>query len=53
MPDDQIPRFARLGVAACMQPAHAIYARADDRDECSCRLGPERAAAATMVLGSD
>ncbi|GAB3000730.1 amidohydrolase [Streptomyces pseudoechinosporeus] len=64
VPDDQIPRFARLGVAASMQPAHATYARADHSDEWSRRLGPERAArawrcrdlraaGATLVLGSD
>ena len=41
VPDDQIPRFARLGVAAW----------ADHRVEWS--AGPERAAGATMVLGSD
>ena len=57
-------RFARLGVAASVQPAHATYARADHSDEWSRRRGPERAArawrcrdlraaGATLVLGSD
>ncbi|MFH8615783.1 amidohydrolase [Streptomyces sp. NPDC017979] len=64
VPDDQIPRFARLGVAASMQPPHAAYTRADHTDEWSKRLGDERAsrawryrdlrdAGATLALGSD
>ncbi|MFD8273040.1 amidohydrolase [Streptomyces flaveolus] len=64
VPDSQLPRFARLGVAASMQPTHVAYTRADHRDEWSLRLGEERAgrawrcrdlreAGATLVLGSD
>lgn len=64
VPDGQLPRFARLGVAASMQPTHLAYTRADHRDEWSLRLGEERAgrawrcrdlrdAGATLVLGSD
>ncbi|MET8567516.1 amidohydrolase [Streptomyces sp. NPDC004783] len=64
VPDSQLPRFARLGVAASMQPTHLAYTRADHRDEWSTRLGEERAgrawrcrdlrdAGATLVLGSD
>ncbi len=63
-PDSQIPRFARLGVAASMQPTHLAYTRADHRDEWSKRVGEERAgrawrcrdlrdAGAVLVLGSD
>ncbi|MET9777857.1 amidohydrolase [Streptomyces sp. NPDC006367] len=64
VPDSQLPRFARLGVAASMQPTHLAYTRADHRDEWSLRLGEERAgrawrcrdlrdAGATLLLGSD
>ncbi|MFJ9340841.1 amidohydrolase [Streptomyces sp. NPDC101733] len=64
VPDDQLPRFARLGVAASMQPPHTAYTRADHTDEWSKRLGDERAArawrcrdlrdaGAVLALGSD
>ncbi|MFF8595359.1 amidohydrolase [Streptomyces sp. NPDC015220] len=65
VPDDTVPRFARLGVAASMQPTHCCeYTRADHTDNWSRRLGEERAsrafrcrdlweAGATVVLGSD
>jgi predicted amidohydrolase YtcJ len=64
VPDSQLPRFARLGVAASMQPTHLAYTRADHSDEWSQRLGEERAdrawrcrdlrdAGATLLLGSD
>lgn len=65
LPDDQIPRFARLGVVASMQPTHATdYTRADHSDNWSSRLGPERAdrgwrcadilrTGAVVTLGSD
>lgn len=64
VPDRQIPRFARLGVAASMQPTHLAYTRADHRDAWSTRVGKERAdrawrcrdlrdAGAVLVLGSD
>ncbi|MFI0372214.1 amidohydrolase [Actinomadura sp. 1N219] len=60
----QIDRFASLGVVASMQPGHCTYARADQTDAWSRRLGPERArrawrcrdlrdAGAVLVLGSD
>ncbi|RKS78776.1 hypothetical protein BZB76_0206 [Actinomadura pelletieri DSM 43383] len=60
----QIDRFAALGVVASMQPGHLAYARADQSDTWSHRLGPERAgrawrcrdlrdAGAALVLGSD
>src|SRR5699024_11091441 len=60
----QIDRFAPLGVVASMQPAHTAYARADQSDAWSRRLGPDRArrawrcrdlrdAGAALVLGSD
>ncbi|MGW2520979.1 amidohydrolase [Streptomyces sp. NPDC001617] len=63
-PDDLLPRFAELGVAASMQPPHTAYTRADGTDEWSRRLGTERAshawrlrdlrdAGATVALGSD
>jgi predicted amidohydrolase YtcJ len=59
-----VPRFARLGVAASMQPLHMEAARADDSDEWAARLGPERTAqafrsqtlrssGAILALGSD
>jgi predicted amidohydrolase YtcJ len=64
VPSSQIPRFARLGVAASMQPTHLAYTRADHSDQWSQRVGEERAArawrcrdlrdaGATLVLGSD
>ncbi|MFI0977266.1 amidohydrolase [Streptomyces sp. NPDC021093] len=64
VPDDTIPRFARLGVIASMQPPHTAYTRADHSDEWSRRLGGERAgrawrcrdlrdAGAFVALGSD
>ncbi|MEU5401694.1 amidohydrolase [Streptomyces sp. NPDC005963] len=64
VPDDQLPRFARLGVTASMQPPHTAYTRADHTDEWSQRLGEERAsrawrcrdlrnAGAVLALGSD
>ncbi|MGV9353079.1 amidohydrolase [Streptomyces misionensis] len=63
-PDELLPRFAELGVAASMQPPHTGYTRADGSDEWSRRLGGERAArawrlrdlreaGATVALGSD
>lgn len=63
-PDDLLPRFAELGVAASMQPPHTAYTRADGADEWSRRLGADRArhawrlrdlreAGATVALGSD
>ncbi|MEU8526780.1 amidohydrolase [Streptomyces sp. NPDC048629] len=64
VPDDQLGRFAALGVAASMQPPHTAYTRADHTDEWSKRLGDERAgrawrirdlrdAGAALALGSD
>ncbi|GHA85537.1 amidohydrolase [Streptomyces chryseus] len=64
VPEDQIARFARLGVIASMQPPHTAYTRADHTDEWSKRLGDERAArawrcrdlrdaGAVLALGSD
>ncbi len=64
VPDDQLGRFAALGVAASMQPPHTAYTRADRTDEWSVRLGEERAgrawrcrdlrdAGAHLALGSD
>lgn len=64
VPDDQLGRFAALGVVASMQPPHTAYTRADHTDEWSKRLGEERAerawrcrdlreAGATLALGSD
>ncbi|MYU07080.1 amidohydrolase family protein [Streptomyces sp. SID8366] len=63
-PDELLPRFAELGVAASMQPPHTGYTRDDGSDEWSRRLGGERAArawrlrdlrdaGATVALGSD
>jgi len=63
-PDELLPRFAELGVAASMQPPHTAYTRADGTDEWSRRLGAARAghawrlrdlrdAGATVALGSD
>ncbi|MFG2208973.1 amidohydrolase [Streptomyces sp. NPDC048638] len=64
VPADQLGRFARLGVAASMQPTHTAYTRADHTDAWSLRVGEERAgrawrcrdlrdAGAVLVLGSD
>ena len=65
LPDDLVPRFAELGVAASMQPRHATdYTRADGTDNWSRRLGARRAArgwrcadvvaaGGVLVLGSD
>ncbi|MEU9717321.1 amidohydrolase [Streptomyces sp. NPDC047976] len=64
VPDDQLKRFAELGVIASMQPPHTAYTRADHTDEWSRRLGGERAArawrcrdlrdaGAVLALGSD
>ncbi|MFF4847618.1 amidohydrolase [Streptomyces sp. NPDC001194] len=64
VPDDQLKRFAELGVIASMQPPHTAYTRADHSDEWSKRLGPDRAgrawrcrdlrdAGAALALGSD
>ncbi|MFG2830621.1 amidohydrolase [Streptomyces sp. NPDC048434] len=64
VPREQLPRFARLGVAASMQPTHTAYTRADHTDAWSLRVGEERAgrawrcrglrdAGAVLVLGSD
>jgi predicted amidohydrolase YtcJ len=64
VPDELLPRFARLGVAASMQPPHTAYTRADGTDEWSRRLGTGRAgrawrlrdlrdAGAVVALGSD
>ncbi|AJF64860.1 amidohydrolase [Streptomyces vietnamensis] len=64
VPDDQLGRFAALGVVASMQPPHTAYTRADHTDEWSKRLGEERAArawrcrdlrdaGAHLALGSD
>ncbi|MER7518025.1 amidohydrolase [Streptomyces sp. NPDC126499] len=64
VPDDQLGRFAALGVVASMQPPHTAYTRADHTDEWSRRLGEERAerawrcrdlreAGAWLALGSD
>jgi predicted amidohydrolase YtcJ len=59
-----VPRFARLGVTASMQPLHMAAARADGSDEWALRVGPERTArafptrtlldaGANLALGSD
>ncbi|MEU9991372.1 amidohydrolase [Streptomyces sp. NPDC048045] len=64
VPDDLLPRFGELGVAASLQPPHTGYTRADGTDEWSRRLGADRAArawrlrdlreaGATLALGSD
>ncbi|KOV56204.1 amidohydrolase [Streptomyces sp. MMG1121] len=63
-PDELLPRFAELGVAASLQPPHTGYTRDDGTDEWSRRLGGDRAArawrlrdlreaGATVALGSD
>ncbi|MDJ0395813.1 amidohydrolase family protein [Rhodococcus sp. G-MC3] len=65
LPDDLVPMFARHQVVASMQPTHCThYTRADQTDNWSSRLGPERAdrafrtrdirdAGGTLALGSD
>lgn len=64
VPEEQIPRFAQMGVIASMQPPHTAYTRADRTDEWSRRLGDERSgrawrcrdlrdAGAWLALGSD
>lgn len=64
VPDDLLPQFPRLGVAASMQPPHTAYTRTDGTDEWSRRLGTARAgrawrlrdlreAGAVVALGSD
>jgi predicted amidohydrolase YtcJ len=65
VPTDLIGRFARQDVTASMQPTHCtLYSRADQTDNWSHRLGPERAgrawrtrdlraAGARLALGSD
>ncbi len=65
IPDETVPRFAALGVAASMQPIHGTrHTRADRSDNWSVRLGEERAAhgwrckdlrdaGAVLALGSD
>ena len=65
IPDELVPRFAELGVAASMQPVHGTHHTLADRsDNWSVRLGPERAAhgwrcqdlrraGAIVALGSD
>jgi hypothetical protein len=65
VPDELVARFADSGLVASMQPTHCThYSRADQSDNWSVRLGPERAGRAwrcrdllerarTLVLGSD
>jgi predicted amidohydrolase YtcJ len=65
IPDETVPRFAQLGVAASMQPIHGTrHTRADRSDNWSVRLGNERASrgwrcrdirdsGAVLALGSD
>jgi Amidohydrolase family len=65
VPDHTVRRFARLGVAASMQPLHCTeYTRADHTDNWSRRLGDQRASrawrcrdlresGARVILGSD
>ncbi|GAB2663779.1 amidohydrolase [Gordonia jinhuaensis] len=65
LPDDLVGEFARIGVVASMQPTHCThYTRADQSDNWSQRLGPQRAGrawrtrdirdtGATLALGSD
>lgn len=65
VPDDLVGRFSEVGAVASMQPTHATrMTRADQSDNWSRRLGPERAAhgwrirdlidaGATVALGSD
>lgn len=65
LPDDVLAVFAEAGISAGMQPTHCThYTRADQSDNWSVRLGPERAdrawrigdlraAGVTVALGSD
>lgn len=65
LPDDVLDVFVEAGIAASMQPTHCThYTRADQTDNWSVRLGPERAdrawrigdlraAGVTVALGSD
>ncbi|WP_406141588.1 amidohydrolase [Streptomyces sp. NBC_01089] len=64
IPDSLVPRFARHGIAASMQPSHVQYTLADHSDNWSTRLGAIRAgrafrcadvlrAGAVLALGSD
>ena len=65
IPDETVSRFARLGVAASMQPIHGVrHTRADRTDNWSVRLGELRASrgwrcrdirdtGAVLALGSD
>lgn len=65
LPNDLVHRFALHGVVASMQPTHCThYTKADQSDNWSSRLGPERAsrgfrtrdirdAGGTLALGSD
>jgi predicted amidohydrolase YtcJ len=65
VPDDLLGRFAGQDVTASLQPTHGtLYCRADQTDNWSRRLGPDRAgrgwrtrdlraAGARVVLGSD
>lgn len=45
IPDELVPRFVELGVAASMQPMHVLTTRADHQDAWSQRLGPDSARA--------
>lgn len=62
--DADVPRFAKLGVVASMQPLHMNAYEADGSDEWSVRVGPERRkrafrtrdlkdSGAVLALGSD
>jgi predicted amidohydrolase YtcJ len=65
IPDDLVPMFAEVGIAASMQPIHGTHhTRADRSDNWSIRVGDERAAhgwrcrdiretGAILALGSD
>ncbi|MFK4067083.1 amidohydrolase [Streptomyces sp. NPDC029674] len=65
LPDDLVPRFAKLGVVAGLQPVHGTrHTRADGTDNWSRRIGRDRAArgwrtrdlldhGAVVALGSD
>lgn len=65
LPDEDVGRFFAEGIIPSMQPSHAVrYSKADQSDNWSQRLGPERTArgwrcadilatGAPLVLGSD